>query len=68
MIDATATAARRVMYWDGVDHEDLFCVCGAPDPDLVWESYWINPRTVRVCGTCHAVADYDENALEWVVR
>jgi hypothetical protein len=63
----TAPTIRAVMYWDGVDHEDLYCVCGTPDPELFWANYWTGV-SARRCDTCGAVADYDTQTMEWVIR
>jgi hypothetical protein len=47
-------------YWDGVDHEDLHCVCGTPHPEVTSE-------LVRTCTQCGAIADLI-NDEHWVVR
>jgi hypothetical protein len=54
-------SAPTVFYWDGVDHEDLYCVCGTPHPTVV-------SAESRRCETCGAIADWSEERLEWVIR
>jgi len=58
---------KKSFYWDGVDHEDLYCVCGTPHPEQIFEDEF-PAKFIRRCSQCGAVADLDEGSGEWVVR
>jgi hypothetical protein len=69
---ATAATERAVFYWDGIDHEDLHCVCGTPHPTVDVDPSNPDdqdPPIIATCGQCGAVADLgtdDEGC--WIYR
>jgi hypothetical protein len=60
-------SAPTTFYWDGEDHEDLYCVCGTPFPEQIFEEAFPARAIVR-CTQCGATADLDEGTGDWVVR
>ena len=68
----TAPTMRAAFYWDGVDHEDLHCVCGTPHPTVEADSSNPDdqdPPIVAKCGQCGAVADLGTDAMgDWIWR
>lgn len=57
----------EAFYWDGVDHEDLHCVCGTPHPVQIFDDAFPS-RMIRRCGQCGATADLNERTGAWLVR
>lgn len=57
----------EMFYWGGVDHEDLYCVCGTPHPEQIFEDEF-PAKLIRRCCQCGAVADLDEGSGEWIIR
>jgi hypothetical protein len=53
-------------YWDGVDHEDLYCVCGEPHPQQIFVEA-LPAKMMRKCRRCGAVAELNEGTGEWLV-
>ena len=74
MKNATTTASteRAVFYWDGIDHEDLHCVCGTPHPTVEVDSSNPDdqdPPIIARCEQCGTVADLGTDANhEWIYR
>ncbi len=65
------TAAQ--FYWDGIDHEDLHCVCGTPYPTFSDDPAHPDndDHGIATCDKCGAVADltFDHDDLPiWIVR
>lgn len=58
---------KKVFYWDGVDHEDLFCVCGTPHPVQIFDDAFPD-KWIRQCSQCGAVAEFNDGSDEWEVR
>lgn len=61
------SAEKKMFYWDGVDHEDLYCVCGTPHPEQIFRDDFPS-RHLRKCTQCGTTAELDEETLEWFVR
>lgn len=60
MVEYTGTQ----FYWGGVDHEDLYCVCGTPYPEQFLDESRPEVHIVR-CTQCGTIATLDEGTGQW---
>jgi len=60
-------AGVQSFYWSGTDNEDLYCICGTPHPEQIFDEA-LPAKIIRRCIQCGAIADLDESAGDWVVR
>lgn len=60
-------AGIETFYWSGTDNEDLYCVCGTPHPEQIFDDA-LPAKMIRRCTQCGATADLDEGTGDWIIR